>query len=126
MSWLCSPSNVVPLTHPTIVQEFRRIDPKTGQIFTQTVTDHRENTAQYEGWRRTKIESVDLKGLNDSLKEKKSHFVDPEFPHTNAMLSQESIPEQIEWKRVRDIFEYAVYSKEQTLKTLEKVKLNRK
>lgn len=46
-----------------------------------------------------------------NLKEANEHFIDPSFPHSNTVLSKEFFHGDIEWKRVREVVENAVYSK---------------
>ena len=78
MAWLCAPRNVIPETQPLIMQEFRRIDPKTKQIFTEVLQEHEiGDIKKYMGWKRTKMESIDFKKLVRNLKENKDHYQDP-------------------------------------------------
>jgi hypothetical protein len=129
MSWICKtgPANLQLDTASLIANEFRRVDPKTKQIYTEVLFEENSfELKKYEDWRRVRIETINTRNLARSLKEAKEHFIDPAFPHSNSVLSKEYFHGEIEWRRVRDVVENAVYSKEQTLKNLEKTKLNRK
>ena len=129
MSWICKagPTNLKLDTELMIANEFRSVDPKTKQIYSEVIFD--ENSLllkKYQDWRRIKIETIDSRNLIKNLKEAKENFIDPAFPHSNTVLSKEFFHGDIEWKRVGDVVENPVYSKQQTLKNLEKTKLNRK
>jgi hypothetical protein len=114
MSWICKsgPTNLQLDTALLVANELRRVDPKSQQIYTEILFDENSfELKKFEVWRRIKIETINTRSLIKNLKESKDHFIDPAFPHSNSVLSKEFFHGEIEWRRVRDVVENAVYSK---------------
>lgn len=106
MSWICKagPTNLQLDTATMIATEFRRVDPKSQQIYTEILYDENSfELKKFEDWRRIKIETIKSQNLIKNLKESKDHFIDSAFPHSNSVLSKEFFHGEIEWKRVRDV-----------------------
>lgn len=61
-----------------------------------------------------------------NLKNQRDNFIDPDFPHTNQMLSRESFEEKIEWRRVKEVVANATYANEHDRISFEKMTMSRK
>ena len=63
--------------------------------------------------------------MTQSLRSRREHFMDPDFPHDNSVICRGNYGERVKWMRVKKLVENAVYSKEQNFDFIESIKLNR-
>ena len=128
MSWCCRSSGNYKTIYPeSTFDEFTSAE--TGhKKFKREIINHQpgEIYSKYEGWERVKFRSKDYREILSDLKSSGINFQDPDFLHVDRNIGSEAKEGEIEWRRVTDFVNNAVYSHEHSAKSLQEFKCGNK